>query len=166
MTIQEVIDWFNNNNYFVLAYFLSIIVVSLLVHFTLTQNNVKQLKYIMSVLIYTVTIPGILCVILLLYTLFFLNGNLLNVNLTSYFLPIISMVLTFIILNKKVHLKDIPGFGKISALMVITFVTFVVIFVLQRSHFGLFFIGGFTQLIGVFIVLFIILKLVWARLMK
>lgn len=166
MTIQNLIDWFSENQYIVLGYFGAILVVSILVVLVANKKNIGSLKYVMSVLVYGVTVPGILAFILTLYSLLMLKTSLLNVSVVSYFVPVIAMVLTLFILSKKVHMRDIPGFNKLSSLMVMIGIAFSIVFVLQKTYFGVLFIGGFTQLIIVFAVLLVIIKIAWARLVK
>ena len=166
MTIQEVINWFTQNPYSILGYFIVLLVVTVLAVSIVNQTNFKNLKYIMSALVYGVTVPGILAVLLVLYNLLFLRANLLNLSVIAYFVPIVAMIATIVILNRKVTMKDIPGFDKLAALMVIIGICFIILFVLQKSIFGVFFIGGFTQLLVVFVVLLIVIKLSWAKLRK
>ncbi len=166
MTIQNVIDWFGTHQNMILIYFGGLIVLTLLVLAVLNAKNSKNLRYVMSLLVYGVSIPGILALILVLYGFFIQNSNMLNVNVIAYFVPVASMCLVLFLLNRKVHMKDIPGFGKLSSLMVLIGVSFAIVFVLQRMHFGIFFIGGFGQLLLVFGVVLLILKIAWSRLTR
>nr|WP_299215001.1 hypothetical protein [uncultured Allomuricauda sp.] len=166
MTIQELIDWFSGNEYGVLGYFLCILLLTLLITVIANQSNFRKLRYVMSGLVFAVTIPGILAVLLILYSILFLGASLLNVSIIAYFLPVITMILTLIILSRKVSMKDIPGFDKLSALMIIIGITFIIIFILQKSFFGVFFVGGFVQLLIAFLIVLLILKLSWSKLRK
>src|SRR5689334_15378254 len=53
-------------------------------------------KYIYSVLVYLVCIPGLFSSVLTGYTVFFERADMRNVNIVVYILPIISMVVTLI----------------------------------------------------------------------
>lgn len=166
MTIQDLLDWFSQNENLILGYFIAILILTIFVILIINRNNSKNLKYVISGLVYAVTVPGILSVILTLYTLFMLQQNLLEVNIIAYFVPIIAMVITLIIINKKVSMNTIPGFGRLSGLMVMIGISFFIAFVLQKTHFGVLFIGGFTQLLIVFVVLLVTLKIAWAKITK
>ena len=166
MTLQDLINWFSIHQTDVLIYFGVFFVLSLLIVWMIRPNNFNFFKYIISFLVYGVTLPGILSAILIAYSFFILKRSLLNVSFVTYFLPIISMTATLLILNSKVKMKDVPGFNRLSSLMVIISITFFLVFVLQKMHFGVFFIGGFSQLIILFIVLFVVLKLAWKRFTK
>lgn len=166
MTIQQLIDWFNSNPYLVLIYFTVILALAIISVLIVTINNVNVIKYVMSAIIYGVTVPGILAVTLILYSLFIIKVNLLNVSFISYFVPIIFTIATLFVLNRKVKMSTIPGFSRLSALMIFILITFGIIFVLQRTYFGVLFIGGFSQLLIVFVIVFIVLKIAWSKLTK
>jgi len=55
--------------------------------------------------VYLVCIPGLLASVLTSYSLFFRHADLLNVNLAVYFLPIISMIVTLILIHKTVNFE-------------------------------------------------------------
>ena len=163
MSIQDLIDFFNNYQYYVLGYFIVILFFSLMANIIVSSKNINTLKYIMSILIYSVTIPGMLALFLLLYNILFLKTNILKVSIISYFAPIIAMIITIVILNQKVKMNRLPGFNKLSSLFVMISIAFGIIFVLQRSYFGVLILGSFTHLIIVFAVLMIILRFSWNR---
>ncbi len=166
MSIQDLIDFFNNYQYYVLGYFIVILFFSLMANIIVSSKNINTLKYIMSILVYSVTIPGMLALFLLLYNILFLKTNILKVSIISYFAPIIAMIITIVILNQKVKMNRLPGFNKLSSLFVMISIAFGIIFVLQRSYFGVLILGSFTHLIIVFAVLMIILRFSWNRFSK
>ncbi len=166
MTIQDLIDWFSQNQNFTLGYFGGILVLSILTILVINQNNIKSLKYVLSAIVYAVTIPGVLAVLLMLYALLMQRTNILNVSVVTYFVPIIAMVITLIILNRKVKMRQIPGFDKLSSLIIMISIAFSIVFVLQKTYFGVLFIGGISQLFIAFIILLLILKIAWSRLTK
>lgn len=166
MTIQDTIDWFSANQYVTLGYFIGLLLLTLLLVSIVNQNNFAQIKYLLSIIVYAVTIPGMLASILILYSFFILNVSLLNVSIVAYFVPVIAMILTLIIMNKRVPMRKIPGFDRLSGLMIMICVAFSIVFVLQKTYFGIFFIGGFLQLLVVFAVLLIIIKVAWTRISK
>ncbi len=166
MTIQDLLDWFSQNENLILGYFIALLMLTIFIILIINHNNSKNLKYVISSLVYAVTIPGILSVMLTLYTIFMLQQNLLEVNIIAYFIPIVAMIVTLIIINKKISMSTIPGFDRLSGLMVMIGISFFIVFVLQKTHFGVLFIGGFSQLLIVFVVLLVILKIAWARISK
>lgn len=166
MTLQDLIYWFGENQTGVLGYFGVLLVFTLILIAIVNNSNFDAVKYLLSAVVYAVTVPGILSAIILLYSLFILKADLLNVNVVVYFVPVIAMVLTLVIMNKKVPMRKIPGFDRLSGLMIMICVAFSIVFVLQKTYFGIFLFGGFTQLLVVFAVLLIIIRVAWARITK
>lgn len=166
MTIQDIINWIDSHPWMVFGYLLFLIIAALLIVSNINDKKVSQMKYMMSAIVFGVTIPGILALLLSAYSLLMLRSSLLSVSILVYFLPIVAMVVTLTILNKKVHLKQIPGFDRLSGLMVLIAVTFFIMFALQRTYFGVIFMGSIFQLLLVFVVLFLVLKFAWGRLTR
>ncbi|UII31276.1 hypothetical protein LVD17_23575 [Fulvivirga ulvae] len=166
MSLQDLINWFGDNQPGVLVYFGVLLILSLALITIVNANNFNVIRYLLSAVVYAVTVPGILSAIVILYSLFILKTNLLAVNIVVYFVPVIAMILVLVIINKKVAMKRIPGFGRLSGLMIMISVAFSIVFVLQKTYFGIFLFGGFAQLLVVFAILFIILKVAWARITK
>lgn len=117
-------------------------------------------KYVYSILVYLSCIPGAFSFVLTAYTLFFLRANLLAVNFLVYFLPIVSMVVTVVIIGKNVDLDDLPGFDRITGLFVLLILTFVLALLVQRMRVWVLFHGSFAAFVITVIVLFLLLK--WA----
>ncbi|WP_034228846.1 hypothetical protein [Aquimarina pacifica] len=167
MTVQDFITWFGSNSNIVLSYYVVIILISLIgMLFVKPPNFRPPITYLYSMIVYAVTIPGLFALILLLYSFFFLRTNLLQVDLITYFVPILAMIITLVIVNKTVEMSKIPGFGKLSGLFVLIIVTFVITYVLQRMFFGVFFVGRIQHLVVFFLVLLFVLKIAWNRIVK
>ena len=167
MTVQDLINWFSDHPNLVLGYFITLIALSLIGSLFVNRQNFKPpINYIYGGLVYLVTIPGLLSLVLLLYSFFFLRTNLLQLDLISYFVPLIGMILTLVIIHKTVPMSSIPGFGRLSGLFIIIVITFVITYILQRMFFGVFFVGKFQYLIMFFLVLLIGLKIAWDKIVK
>jgi len=167
MTVQDFINWFGKNPNLILGYFAVIIAFSLIGLLYVKQSNFKPpINYFYGILIYAVTIPGLLALVLLLYSFFFLKTNLLQLDLVTYFVPLVSMIITLVIINKTIPMSRIPGFGKLSGLFIMIMITFIITYVLQRMFFGVFFVGRFQYLIIFFLALLLGLKVAWDRMVK
>lgn len=167
MTIQQLIDLLGSHPKLILSYFVIIVIISLIGLLFITPNNYsKSIGYIYSVLIYAVAIPGLLSIILLLYNFFFLKANMLSLDLSIYFVPLIAMILTLVIINRTVHTSQIPGFDKLSGLFFLIMITFIITYILQRMFFGVFFIGKIQYLIVFFLALLFGIKVAWGKIMK
>lgn len=167
MTIQEIIDQFGNNSGIILNYYIVLLVLCLLGLLFVKSDDFKSpVNYFYTGLVYAICIPALLSFMLLLYSFFFLRANLLQVNALTYFLPIASLILLLFIIKKTVPLKKIPGFEKISGLFLLISITFIVTYVLQRMFFGVFFIGSFKHLIAIFLVLLVLFRFGWRKIMR
>jgi len=166
MTTQDLIDWFANHQNHVLAYFGIVLLLAIVVSAMVNKDTISNLKYVLSALVFAVTVPGILAILLTLYNVLFLGTNLLNVNLVSYLLPVVAMVCTLLVLNRKVKMAQLPGFSKLTSLVVMISIAFIIIFILQRTYFGVLIFGGFAQVLMVFAALMVVLTLAWKKFSK
>jgi len=167
MTVQDLIHWFGNHPKLVLAYFIFLGIISLLgLLFVKPERFKSPITYIYTTLVYAVTIPGLLSLVLLLYSFFFLKTNMLQLDLMTYFLPLVSMIVILVIINKTIPMKSIPGFDKLSGLFILIMITFIVTYILQRMFFGVFFVGRFQYLVVFFLALLVGVKIAWDRIIK
>ncbi|WP_233883040.1 hypothetical protein [Tenacibaculum piscium] len=167
MTVYDLINILAENSATILNYYIFLLVIILLgLLFSNVINFKSPIIYLYTVLIYAISIPAILAIILVVYNFFFLHKNLLQLELVTYYLPIIAMLVLLLIIKKTVPLKEIPGFDKLSGLFIILFITFLSTYFIQKAIIGVFFIGSFTQLIIIFLVLLVLLKLGWDKLVK
>ncbi|GAB1858663.1 hypothetical protein MHTCC0001_35030 [Flavobacteriaceae bacterium MHTCC 0001] len=166
MTIQNIIDWFGENPNIILAYFSALLIICLMgLLFSNSLVFKPPINYIYTVLIYAVSVPGLLALILVLYSLFINKANLLEVNMLAYFLPIGATIVNIIIIKKTVRLDRIPGFDKLSGMFLLIVVTFVVTYILQRLFFGVIFIGSFIHLVVLFVILLVALRYAWKKIL-
>jgi len=117
-------------------------------------------RFVYAGLVYAACVPGIFAAVLTAYSLFFRNESLLDVNLLVYFLPIVSMFVTLVLMRQSVDFKQVPGFDRLSGLMVLLGVSFVVALAVQRMRIWLFFGGSIGMLFGLALFAFLLLK--WA----
>lgn len=115
-------------------------------------------KYVYSVLVYWVCFPGMLSAVLTGYSLFFEKENLLDVNFVVYILPVVSMVATLILVRKNVTFDEVPGFDRISGLLTMIGVTFVLVLAIYKTRILLVFFGSIPMLIALVAGLFALLK--------
>lgn len=167
LTVQDLISLLSTNSSHILNYYLALLILSLVGMLIVTPKNFKTpVNYLYTLLVYAAAIPGILAIILLVYNFFYLRSNLMQLEVITYYLPIIAMIILFVIINKTIPLKRIPGFDKISGLFSIIIVTFLITYLIQKVFIGIFFIGSIMQLLVIFIVLLVIVKIGWNKVMK
>jgi len=115
-------------------------------------------KYVYSALVYLTCVPGMFAGVLTGYALFFTNENLLDVSFLVYVLPIISMVVTLVVIRKAVSFEAIPGFERLSGLMMMIGCSFAIALVIQKTRIWIVFGGSIDRLIILAVSVFALLK--------
>jgi hypothetical protein len=103
-------------------------------------------KYFYAVLVYVACVPGMFAGVLTAYTLFFSRENLLDTNPFVYFLPIMSMIVTLVLIRKNVAFDEVPGFDRLSGLMVMVGCSFAIALAIQKTKIWIFFGGSIERL--------------------
>lgn len=115
-------------------------------------------RYFYSVLTYASTIPGVFSVSLIAYTLFFTRKNLLDVNVFVYFLPVVSMIITLMIIAKHAEFSKLPGFDRLSGLMTLLAITFAIVLFVYKSRIFIGFFGSMEYLLGLGAFVYLLLR--------
>ena len=115
-------------------------------------------RYFYSFLVYLTCVPGIFSSVLTAYSLFFVRQNLLHVNIFVYFLPIISMVATLVVIARNARWKNLPGVDRLTALITLLAISFSVALFVQKTRVWIVFGGRFTTLIAIAFISFVVLK--------
>jgi hypothetical protein len=115
-------------------------------------------RYLYAVLVYLACIPGVGAAVVTGYTLFFTRENLLDKDLLVYVAPIVSMAVTLVLIRKNVSFDDVPGFDRLSGLMTLIAVTFVILLAIRKTFVGIFFGAGLGTLFVLGAFLFALLK--------
>lgn len=162
MTARDLVMLASQYPWHLTAYFVGLPLVSGLMGFAhgRGQGSLSPWKYCYSVLVHLTCIPGILACIVTGYALFFTRENLLDANLIVYILPIVSMAVTLVLIRRNVTFDDIPGFDRITGLMLLLAITFVIVLGMQRTRIWLVFGSSIFTLLALMVVLFLLLK--WA----
>jgi hypothetical protein len=167
MTLQDLFDNIADNPTFIIIYFIAIpLLTALFAWIGHGEANRSPWKYIYSTLIYLSSVPGIFAITVSVYTFLFVRTSFLNVNVLVYFLPVISMVATFMILKRVVNLDEIPGFGKLSGLLMTIFAIILVMFILDRTRIIAFVMIPVQYLILIMVLLFFMFRIGMKRVMN
>lgn len=168
MTLQQLFDQIAMQPQLVYCYFALLPITALITNFMSgkTEALYAPWKYLYSTLVYASCIPGIFAVVLCVHNALFGGTNLLNVNILVYFLPIIIMILTIAIIRRNIALENVPGFDRLSGLIMVLAATFIAMFVLQRTYLWIHISGSWQQLFLIFAVLFIVLKWGLSKIIK
>lgn len=135
MTLQELFSLFGDNAQYVAGYFILAPLVALLANWVCQEEGASSpWKYLYAVLIFAVCVPGVFSVALSVYFFLFQRGNILNTNVLTQILPVLSMLLTLGIIRRNVALEQIPGSERISSLMMFVGALLVLMYLIDRTH--------------------------------
>ena len=136
MTLREFFDYLSLHPLAIVGYFLVIPLTALLAGWLgKGEGQQSPWKYLYSLLVYAVCIPGIFSVALSVYLFLFEHGgSILNTNLLTQVIPVISMILTLSVIRGNTAFESIPGFGKLSSLMMTIGAVFALMYLLDRTH--------------------------------
>ncbi len=169
MTLQEFFTYLSKNPNLVLGYFLIIPFIALLMGLLPTYKRmVRPNKQIYTALIFLSAIPGILAIMLNIYKFLFERHNIMSTDLFTQILPILSFIAVVVIIKKQVALVEIPGFGKLSGLIVMIFAAFAIMWALDRTRivFVAFSYMPFQYVIGVFVGILFVIRFGWKKFTK
>jgi hypothetical protein len=135
MTLQEFFNYLGAHPFMVMAYFLGIPFTALLAGFmSKGEGHLSPWKYLYSTLIYLVCVPGIFATAFSVYVFIFERGSIMNTDVLSQIVPILSMILTLSIIQRSVPFEYIPGFDKISTLITMICAVLALMYLLDRTH--------------------------------
>lgn len=160
MTLQDLFDKMAENPTGVLIYFAALPIAAFIVGAISRPHERYQapIKYLYTAIIYAACLPGICALTLCLYQVFFERAGLLNLNVFAYFLPVIAMGITIFILRSQIDFNHIPGFDRLSGLMMVIAATFIAIIIIQKTHIWIWIQGTFTHLVILFVLLFLVFR--------
>jgi len=135
MTLGEFFQWTALHPALSLGYFVGVPLIALLAGmFSSGEGHLSPWKYLYSILIYMVSIPGIFAVTLSIYFFLFERRSILDMNLFTQVLPVLSMAATILIIKKQVNLDLVPGFDKISGLIMIISAMMCLMWIIDKTH--------------------------------
>lgn len=135
MTLGEFFEWTGEHPFLLLSFFIGIPLISLLAGaFSKGEGHLSPWKYLYATLIYLTAIPGIFAVTLSIYLFLFERRSIMDTNLYTQVLPIFSMIATLLIIKKQVDLDLVPGFDKISGLILIIASLMVLMWIIDKTH--------------------------------
>lgn len=167
MTLGEFFELCSQNPTLLLGFYILIPFIALLaLFFSKGQTNQSSWKYLYSVLIYLVAIPGIFAVTLSVYLFLFERRSIMNTDIYTQIIPIVSMLATFILIRKQIDLDLVPGFGKLSGLVTILTLLMMLMWILDKTRIFSVTIIPFYFVILMLIIGFLVVRMALRRLTK
>jgi len=164
MTLKDFFDLLAANPSYILAYFLLVPLAAFIgTIIGKGEEGEAMWQYFYSFLIYLVAIPGIFAVTLSVYLFFFERKSVFDTNILTQILPVLSMVATLLIIRRNIDLDYIPGFGKISGLMSVIAVSFVAMWIMEKTHILVFSYVPIQYALLALAGLFIVFRLGWSK---
>ena len=162
MSISDVITILGYNPLILATIFTGLPLTAWLYGLPLSRSRAARTphRYFYAILIYLAAIPGSLALTLTGYSLFFLRADLMSLNLLVFFLPVVSMAGTLVVIKAKVDLDRLPGFDRIIGLIVLLAATFTIALLIQKTKIWVLFHGSLTALAVFIVALFLLLR--WA----
>jgi len=160
MSVEEFLLWSARRPLVPVAIFLGIPALSWVVARLHDRQQAAESpwKYVYSTLIHVSSIPGVFAAVVVAYTFLFTRESLLKLDVVVTFLPIVSMIVTLVVIARRVDLDRLPGFDRLWGLITLLAVSFVIALILDRLRVWLFFGGGMVSLLVIAFVLYLILS--------
>lgn len=165
MTLSDVYTYLSHNPLPVLLYFVALPLVAWIMGGVAHgSREVLSWSYAYAVLVYAVCIPGIFAVTLNVYLFLFERQSVWEADLLLQFLPILSMVLTLMIIKAKIPFGLIPGFGKLSGFLTLIAALIGTMWVLDRMRLIAFTYIPFSALLVGFVIVLLMIRFGWSKL--
>lgn len=167
MTLQDAFERVSEQPAYALFYFSVIPVTALLAGWLESEEgHLSPWKYLYATLLYAVSIPGIFAITLNIYLFLFERRSIMDTNLFTQVLPFLSMVATILIIRNNVDLDRIPGFDKLSGLVLMISAAFGIMWFVDRTRIIVFSYLPFYYVILIFLGLLLLIRVGWSRLVR
>lgn len=164
MTLNDLFRYALDNPVNVLFYFLLVPFAALLAGWMeREEGHLPPWNYLYSTLVYLVAVPAILSVAYSIYKWLFERGRIGDTNLLLQILPIASMLLTFYIVKRNVRIDALPGFNRLSGLVMMITAVMAVMWLLDKVRLIVFSYMPIHYLLIIFLVLLFVVRLGWRR---
>ena len=157
MTLGDFFKICSENPAILIFYMIAVPLTALLAWiFGRGEGHLSPWKYLYSFLVYLTCIPGIFAMTLSIYLFLFERRSILETNIFTQIVPVISMVITLILIRRNVSLDDVPGFGKLSGLLLVITAVIALLWILDRMRiFAITFIP-FIWIVALFLLIMLV----------
>jgi hypothetical protein len=164
MTLKDFFDYISANPNLILFFTIATPLSAFLIGiFSPSEGHLSPWKYLYSFLIYFVCVPGIFVLMLNIYLFLFERQSIWSVNLYTQVLPLIVMGITLAIIKRSVSLDDIPGFGKLTGLLVMITAILMIMWFMDKTQIYVFTYMPFSQVVMIMIGLLIVVRFAWKK---
>ncbi|MDX1478777.1 MAG: hypothetical protein R3301_13785 [Saprospiraceae bacterium] len=159
MTLGDFFEICSNNPAILIFYFVAVPLTALLALILARgEGHLSPWKYLYTALIYLACVPGIFALTLNVYLFLFERQSIMDTNLFTQILPLISMVITLYLVRRNVSLDAVPGFDKLGGLLIMIIAVLSLMWILDKTR-----IIAFTYIPLIYVVLILVAILVAIR---
>ena len=152
MTLGELLSYFSQHPIGLILYFTLVPIAAFLAwQLGKDEGHLKPWNGLYCLLVYLSCIPGIFAVALTIYLVVFRKENFLDADIYTQILPIISMFFTLILIKRNVDFDQIPGFRKISGLMISIAAVMAIMLMVEKTRLLVFSYMPISQLLLIFL---------------
>ena len=90
----------------------------------------------------------------------------MQLNIYTQILPIISMIITLFLIRGNISLDRVPGFGKLSGLVTMIVVLFVIMWILEKTRIVIFSYMPIGYFLLLLVALLLIFRYGWSKMIK
>ena len=165
MTLQDFFNAISANPAILIVLLLAVPLATLIVNMWSgsTAEQVLKWKYVYAALAYLACVPGIFALTLNVYLFLFERQSIFQFDVYTQILPFFVMLLTLWLIRRNVSFDYIPGFGKISGLVLMIFATISVMWIVDRTRIVVFSYLRFEYVLVLFLGLLCLMMLGWRR---
>ncbi|MCB0691040.1 MAG: hypothetical protein KDC16_05325 [Saprospiraceae bacterium] len=167
MTLADFLNALNQNPTLSIFFFVVTPLTALLAWiFGNGESNISPWKYLYTILVYSALIPGIFAFILNIYLVVFKHESIMNFNLYTQILPIVSMVVSLWLISRNARFDDIPGFNRLSGLFVLLISFMLLLWILDRMQIFVISFMPFHYFIILLILILVVIRISAKRIFK
>ncbi|MFN4145056.1 MAG: hypothetical protein ACK4GN_04465 [Runella sp.] len=160
MTLQQFFDQTSQQPQWLVGYFVALPLAAWWVGWVSNGHiHSGPWRYFYGVLVYLACVPGIFAITLNAYLFLFERRSVFDFNVYTQLLPILAMFITLWVIRQRTTFDQIPGFQKLSGLVMIIFAALSLMWFADRTRLFVFSYLRFEYVLGIFAVL--ILGMMW-----
>ncbi len=164
MTLRMFFQLLDNNPVIVFFYFLAIPLSAFLAGWLgKGEGHLSPWRTLYSALVYLSVIPAVFAFFLTVYMFLFERRSILDTNIYTQILPILSMILTLWLIRRNVRFEYIPGFDRLSGLFVMVAAVLMLMWGFDRTRLLVFSYMPFHYVIIIFLAILIGIRWSWSR---
>lgn len=167
MTLKDFFQLLADNPIIIIAYFLFIPLTAFIAGILgKGEGHISPWRYLYSTLVYLVCVPGIFAITLSVYLFLFERISIFETDVFTQILPVVSMLFTLLLIRANVNLDRVPGFGKMSGLLMMIVVALTFMWIIDKTRILVFSYLPFQYVFLIFIGLMIMMRLGFSKMMK